>query len=71
MNGSSPAPNVQDALPRWIWNEVAMKSSNRCAIRYAAMELTPITTSGNAHLRYPRVSITQQNAASSRKHHRR
>ena len=45
-----------------------MKRSHRCAIRYAAIELVPITTSGNAHLRYPFTSVSQQKPARNRKH---
>src|ERR1700753_358704 len=44
-----------------------MKFGNKCAIRYAAIEFIPITSSGNAHLRYPFTSITHENAAIYRK----
>src|SRR5258708_19412731 len=45
-----------------------MNRSHKCAIRYAAIELAPITTSGNAHLRYPLTSVTQQKPARKKKH---
>src|SRR5450756_163534 len=48
-------------------NVSRMKRSHRCAIRYAAIELAPITTRGNAHLRYPLTSVSQQNPARKRK----
>src|ERR1035438_1978589 len=44
-----------------------MKRSHRCAIRYAAMEFAPITTNGNAHLRHPLTSVSQQKPARKRK----
>jgi len=42
-------------------------SGVRWAIRYAAMEFIPITTSGNAHFLWPRASMIQQKAARKRK----
>src|SRR5882757_2107451 len=39
----------------------------KCAMQYAAIEFTPITTSGNAHLLKPFTSITQLNAARNKK----
>src|SRR5207302_825306 len=44
-----------------------MKRSNKCAIRYAAIEFIPITTRGNAHFLCPLTSITQLKPASNRK----
>src|ERR1035441_4428729 len=68
MKGSYAVPKKPNACaPRLMRNESRMKRSHRCAIRYAAMELAPITTSGNAHLRHPFTSVSQQKPARKRK----
>jgi len=49
-NGCSPEPaNAKKCAPRWMRNVDIKKSGVKCAIKYAAMEFMPTTTSGNAH----------------------
>src|SRR5262249_31211217 len=67
-NGSNALPANPNAFaPKFVRNEETKKSGNKCAIKYAAIEFIPITSSGNAHLRQPFSSISHANAASVRK----
>src|SRR5579862_2944242 len=69
INGSRPEPKMRKTLfPRLMCRLLMMKSSHRCAIRYAAIEFMPTTTSGNAQRRYCFTSMIHENAARNRKH---